>query len=196
MSTPRPEGTRDRAWLEALYVSHRAQVLAYAVRRVGPDAAEDVVSEVFTAAWRHRARVPVPPLPWLYRTASNHVLHVWRGAGRRVRLSERVSGLADVQAVVEDPAEHLVSTDRALRLMERLSPRDAEVLRLAAWEQLDIPEIAYVLGCTPSAARVRLHRARRRAEQLLAAADHDPDDGTAAPAPTRPTFVTLAEEPT
>jgi RNA polymerase sigma-70 factor (ECF subfamily) len=113
-----------------------------------------------------------------------------------VRLSERVSGLADVQAVVEDPAEHLVSTDRALRLMERLSPRDAEVLRLAAWEQLDIPEIAYVLGCTPSAARVRLHRARRRAEQLLAAADHDPDDGTAAPAPTRPTFVTLAEEPT
>ena len=194
MSTPSPEGARDRAWLEALYVSHRAQVLAYSVRRVGPDAAEDVVSEVFAAAWRHRAKVPVPPLPWLYRTASNHVFHVWRGAGRRARLSDRVAALAEVEAVVVDPAERLVSTDQALRLMERLSPRDAEVLRLAAWEQLDIPEIAYVLGCTPSAARVRLHRARRRAEQLLAAAGTD-TDGAVAPAPNRPAFVTLAEEP-
>jgi RNA polymerase sigma-70 factor (ECF subfamily) len=40
-------------------------VLAYAVRRVPRDEADDVVAEVFAAAWRHRASVPDPALPWL-----------------------------------------------------------------------------------------------------------------------------------
>ncbi len=42
-----------------------------------------------------------------------------------------------------------------------------ELLRLCAWEGLDGAELAAVLGCTPAAARVRLHRAKRRAAPLL-----------------------------
>ena len=39
---------------------------------------------------------------------------------------------------------------------------------LSEWEDLSAKEIAQVLGCSVSAASVRLHRARRRIKVLLA----------------------------
>jgi RNA polymerase sigma-70 factor (ECF subfamily) len=41
-----------------------------------------------------------------------------------------------------------------------LRPDEADLLRLWAWEQLGAAEIAEVLGITPNAASIRLHRAR------------------------------------
>ena len=52
--------------------------------------------------------------------------------------------------------------------MARLSADDRELLRLTAWEQLTRDEIATVLGCSANAVAIRLHRARRRLERLLA----------------------------
>jgi RNA polymerase sigma-70 factor (ECF subfamily) len=170
------QAPRDEAWLEALYRAHHRAVLAYAVRRV-PEDADDVVSEVFAAAWRHRESVPGEPLPWLYRTASHHVQHRHRSTGRRGRLATRVAGLGGPGSMNDssDPTDALVSgLDAAARVaavLDALPPRDAEVLRLAVWEDLDVASISYVLGISPSAARVRLHRARRRAGELL----HVPD---------------------
>ena len=43
-----------------------------------------------------------------------------------------------------------------------LSSGDQEVLRLVAWDGLTPAQVAVVLGCTPVAARTRLHRARSR----------------------------------
>ena len=43
----------------------------------------------------------------------------------------------------------------------RLNDNDAEVLRLAAWEQLSIADIAGVLGIAPNAVKQRLHRAKQ-----------------------------------
>jgi RNA polymerase sigma-70 factor (ECF subfamily) len=43
----------------------------------------------------------------------------------------------------------------------RLNGNDAEVLRLAAWEQLSIGDIAEVLGIAPNAVKQRLHRAKQ-----------------------------------
>ncbi|CAM5723939.1 RNA polymerase sigma factor 70 region 4 type 2 domain-containing protein OS=Streptomyces fumanus OX=67302 GN=GCM10018772_71120 PE=4 SV=1 [Streptomyces fumanus] len=46
--------------------------------------------------------------------------------------------------------------------LTRLSPGDQEVLRLTAWEELGVDEVAAALGCGSRAAAMRLHRARRR----------------------------------
>ena len=43
-----------------------------------------------------------------------------------------------------------------------LSQGDQEVLRLVAWDGLAPADLAVVLGCSPVAARTRLHRARSR----------------------------------
>jgi RNA polymerase sigma-70 factor, ECF subfamily len=75
---------RGAAWFEQLFRDHHRDVLAYARRRV-PGDADDVVAEVFAVAWRRRDDVPPEPLPWLYRTAANHILHARRGDARRSR---------------------------------------------------------------------------------------------------------------
>ena len=56
----------------------------------------------------------------------------------------------------------------------RLRATDRELLALVAWEGLDAREIALVVGCSRNAARIRLHRARRRFAQALEPEDeHD-----------------------
>ena len=53
-----------------------------------------------------------------------------------------------------------------VRLLDDLKPADAEILRLAAWEELDIAEIAIVLDNSPEAASQRLSRARKRLNDM------------------------------
>ena len=54
-----------------------------------------------------------------------------------------------------------------------LGDRDRELLLLIAWEGLDEPEVAEALGLRVNTVAVRLHRARRRFAEALAAQDAD-----------------------
>ncbi|MFI7634921.1 RNA polymerase sigma factor [Nonomuraea sp. NPDC049400] len=67
----------------------------------------------------------------------------------------------------------LRGADPAYEAFKRLSDDDRELLALVAWEGLSGAEIAKVLGCSRGAARIRLHRARKRLAKELA--DLDPD---------------------
>lgn len=49
-----------------------------------------------------------------------------------------------------------------MKALGRLEEKDREVLFLAGWEELEPAEIARVLGIGRTAARSRLHRARKR----------------------------------
>ena len=163
---PGADGGRDEAWFEELFRTHHTAVLGYARRRgVEPD---DLVAEVFVTAWRHRDRVPEAPLPWLLRTAHNHLLHEARAQGRRARLELRApSSLGTAEDLADDVAARTDAHVAITEALAKLSPADQEVLRLVAWEQLDTAAVAYVLECSEVAARVRLHRATRRLQQLV-----------------------------
>jgi RNA polymerase sigma-70 factor, ECF subfamily len=52
--------------------------------------------------------------------------------------------------------------------LARLPSAEQELLRLVAWEGLSHREVAAVLGCSENAAAIRLHRARRHLEAVLA----------------------------
>ena len=162
---------RDRAWLEDLFRSYRPAVYAYAARRTHIDEVEDLVAEVFTTAWRSRDSVPDDPLPWLYRVARNHLRHAKRGRARQLRITDRVGAGEHLRGEGTD-VEGLVSSHvDVLSVLAQLPEADAEILRLAASEELSASEIAVVLGCSTAAARVRLHRARKRARNVLAAVE-------------------------
>lgn len=167
----RQQSVRDRAWLESLFDQHGGQLRGFAVRRVGPDDADDIVGEVFATAWRRRTDVPEAALPWLYQTARNLVLHHHRATARRNNLTKAVArGLREqVAESAEDQASVLVDS-----VLSRLDDTDAEVLRLTVWEQLTPSEIAQLLGLSPGAVRNRLLRARRRARELCEADDSQP----------------------
>jgi RNA polymerase sigma-70 factor, ECF subfamily len=170
----------------AAFDAHAEQVLRFSRRRLGDqDAAWDVVTETFTTAWRHWRERPEPPelLPWLYAIAGNAVRGQRRSAGRRSRLAARLSA-APQAAPGSDPADGVVLGQSLAVALAQLPERDQELLRLVAWEELtDARALGLVLGLSPSAVRVRLHRARRRLRRLL----DEPDD---APAATEPRALT------
>lgn len=159
---------RGRVWFEALFAAHSPAVRSFARRRIGEDA-DDAVAEVFTTAWLRRDVVPDHALPWLYRTLSHHVLHLQRTSARHARTLQAIA--SQPQTDTADPANGVASSvdDRALLTsgMARLTPQDRELLRLWAWEHLDIADLAYVLDISSGTARVRLHRARRRLRAAL-----------------------------
>ena len=148
-----------RARFREVFDSNYHHVLGYALRRTTtrPDA-EDVVAETFLTAWRRLERLPEGPgaRPWLYGIARKVLANQRRGEARRARLAGRLAS----EALPPEGAEGDVAAVAAA--FTRLSDVDREVLALVAWEELDAGEVATVLGCTRNAARIRLHRARRR----------------------------------
>ncbi len=155
--------TEEERHFRAIYGRCYASMLAYALRRIGPDHAHDVVADAFLAAWRHLDRVPEDPLPWLYRLTSNALANQRRALGRRARLEQRARALTSgPAATTDDHADQLGERDRVETALQRLSPRDREALRLVAWEDLDVASAAVAMGCSPATMKVRLHRARHR----------------------------------
>jgi RNA polymerase sigma-70 factor (ECF subfamily) len=58
-------------------------------------------------------------------------------------------------------------SDRVKDAIARLKPSDREVFTLIVWDELDHRAAARVLGCSPNAVAVRLHRARARLRDEL-----------------------------
>ena len=146
-----------------LYESTSRRVMAYSLRRVrDPEAARDVVSETFAVVWRRIGDVPEgrAELAWVFGVARRVIANHRRSGARFARLQDRLS------AVRPEPIGELVDRDQsmapdALAALARLPAHQQELLRLAAWEELSLNEMAGVLGCSPNAAAIRLHRARR-----------------------------------
>lgn len=147
-----------------LYRRHHTAIHDYCRRRVPDEAVDDVVAEVFLTVWRRFDDVPdgEATVLWLYRVAYRVVGHQWRGSARQHRLRGRLRLVVPRSAPPADEAL-LVREDhqRVLEAAARLSEKDAEVLRLVAWEQLSPAAVATVLDIEPNAVKQRLHRARR-----------------------------------
>lgn len=146
---------------------HLPEVVAYARRRGSYDP-EALGAETLTIAWRKLSQVPRDdPRPWLFATARNLVRAEWRGR------DNREPGAARPEEAAFAPNLSLLDLELAAA-MRSLSPRDREALLLVAWEDLTPALAARSLGITQAAFRVRLHRARRRLQDRLAAPPEDP----------------------
>jgi RNA polymerase sigma factor (sigma-70 family) len=152
-----------RERFRAVYGASYRPLLGYALRRTATEQdAADVVAETFTTAWRRLDEMPGGDEArlWLYGVARRALANQRRADRRRERLGERLAAEA-VPAPAGDSVgnDGLAGVDAAFR---SLRPQDREILALVAWEELGATEIGAVLGCSANAARIRLHRARRR----------------------------------
>jgi RNA polymerase sigma-70 factor (ECF subfamily) len=147
-----------------LYRASYGAVYAYASRRAGVEAADEIAAETFLVAWRRFDALPSEPLPWLYGVARNMVMRHHAASGRQ-QLTQ-----AALAREPTSPRSDDVEDPRLWEAWEHLRPADREVLALVAWEQLTIADAARALGCSAPVFSVRLHRARRRLERLLAVA--------------------------
>jgi RNA polymerase sigma-70 factor (ECF subfamily) len=156
---------RDRDNFATMFDRHGPALYRYAYRRVGADAADDVVEESFVVAWRRRAELPDDPLPWLYRTAANVIANHHRSRARGDRLAARSA--AQPPRLGHDPADRVALRRSLAAALGALSDRDREALLLVGWEDLDLDQAAAVAGCSVVAFRGRLRRARNRLRQHL-----------------------------
>lgn len=172
--TYRPPMDDRKARFEALYRETYEPILGYVLRRCSSaDDAADLVSEVFTVAWRRLDDVPAGDRArlWLYGTARRVLTRYWSNeATRRRRTASLRPELRDELAAAATDFTDMSAVAQAFR---QLSENERELLRLVAWEGLDHAAIAAVLGCSKGAVRVRLHRARARLSRLLHATGFD-----------------------
>jgi len=139
------------------------RVLAYALRRADRTEAEDVVAETYAIAWRRYEDVPADPLPWLYGVARRTLANSRRSGRRKTQLAQRLAAqLRPASTVEPDPSERSDDAVLMRAALTALSDADREALMLVAWEGLDNERAAIVLGVSPQAFAVRMHRARRR----------------------------------
>lgn len=160
----------DREEFDLFYRAHVGEVRAYCLRRADPALAEDAVAETFEIAWRRRAELPPKPRAWLFGVARRVLANRRRADRRQTRLTERLAA----QPLAEQSS---TDTHPVLDALQRLGAAEQEVLMLAAWEGLSSREAAQVLGCSPVAYRLRLHRARRRLAEALGAIEEQLDEG-------------------
>jgi len=145
-----------------------------------PQAVEEVMQEVALAAVKQAAPLadPAKLAPWLYRLAVLQSLLYRRKCGRRRRLQDQY---AEKQLAGErpppqsvDPLSWLIAEERrsmVRQALAHLAPRDAEILLLKYTEGWNYHQIAAHLGVSHAAVETRLHRARARLRQELAALD-------------------------
>lgn len=156
------------ATFTALFDAHFDAVLAYARRRTAQlSDAEDLVAETFTVAWRRLDRLPEREedrLPWLYGVARRVLANQRRGILRRLRLVDRL------RAAIGPPSP--TSAADLASALASLPERDQEVLRLVAWEGLSHADAGVVLGISPNAVAIRVHRARQRLQRAVKGLPH------------------------
>lgn len=147
---------------------------SYLYRRLGSSEADELAAETFAIAYRRWADFdPSRPVrPWLYGIAANLLRHKWRKERRMLRAYAR-SGL-DSSLGQEDEASveraDAQAQNRALAAaLAELRPAEREVLLLHAWADLTDAEIAEAISLPMGTVKSRLHRARQRMRNRLAA---------------------------
>ncbi|MCW2956979.1 MAG: sigE 11 [Thermoleophilia bacterium] len=156
-----------------LFTRHAPAVRGFIAARVGADAAEDVLVEVFTVAWSSRARFDrraTSARPWLYGIATKLVQ---RHHAVEARWQQGVAAGGRGDGSVADGVATASRLDPSLAAaIAGLDPREREVLLLVALGELRVSEAAVAIGITPVAARLRLYRARRHVLNALKGDTH------------------------
>jgi RNA polymerase sigma-70 factor (ECF subfamily) len=157
--------SRDQpAVFAEVYDRHATTVFRYAARRVGADAADDVMGETFLVAFEHRERYDASyesALPWLLGIAT---VLIRKHRGAEVRSFRAVAASGPPAVVLEDRDDRLDASRAVGELagaIRRMPTRDRDALLLYAWADLDYEGVALALGVPVGTVRSRLNRARR-----------------------------------
>jgi RNA polymerase sigma factor (sigma-70 family) len=160
-----------------MYQEHYAQVFRYVRARVGSHTeAEDLTSDVFckaVAGLESYRTMRSSALPWLYTIAAHRVADYYRASRPTAELDEA----AHVPDAGPNPADVVVSSEQVRHVWE-LSKSLPASQRLALWlrygEELELKEIALLMGRSVEAVKLLVHRAIRGIRSNMPAAEGAP----------------------
>lgn len=165
----------ERGAFDALVDAYTARIYTHVYRMTrNREEAEDVVQETFLRAYRNlgsfdRAR---PFRNWLYTIATNLALNAIRSRQRRgCGIALDFDDVMDAVHTQAEDARDLAArgelSDRLARAVSLLPAQPAALVHLHYMEGMTIREAADTLNMNEEAAKVALHRARKRLRELL-----------------------------
>ncbi|MBX3581796.1 MAG: sigma-70 family RNA polymerase sigma factor [Rhizobiaceae bacterium] len=169
----------EQAALARVIERHGRGLRLFAARLLGGMSdAEDVVQDVFVAVWKNAARFDPAKgraTTWLYRIAANRCIDIRRRRSFRAFLG--LDAMPDETAVEEPGAERLVGARQELALVRSglmdLPERQRMALLLRSIADMDVAEIAAVMGTSVGSAEQLLVRGRRALRDHMASAQND-----------------------
>jgi RNA polymerase sigma-70 factor (ECF subfamily) len=153
----------DRVALEELYLLHFDRIYSYLHMSVGSrHDAEDLTTQTFVKMLEAIGRFQwrsVPFSAWLFRIAHNLAMDHFR-ANRRWQPEEEVPETAQgEESSAEEQALASLGQTSMMRLIDRLSPEQRQVLTLKFVFRFSNAEAAAILGKTEGAVKSLQHRA-------------------------------------
>ena len=172
----------DAAAVQEFLDTYGGLVWSIVRQRVRPEEADDVVQEVFIAAWKSADRFDperANEAAFVTTIARRRVIDHLRREGRRRDDQE----LEQVLTVPDDVVDELGDVDLqdearvAASVLEELRPEQRSVLRMAIVEGRTHTEIANGLGMPVGTVKTHVRRGLLRVRELLAARGWDTIEG-------------------
>ena len=173
----------DRSSFDALSRTYAPPLRGFLTRRVGPNAAEDVLQDTLLAAWtglpqyRKQARFK----SWLYAIASRKCADWYRQRGRTAEVP--LDAATEVADGWTESAAHSERKQILRDAMARLPDTQRETLELYYDAELTLAEVAQALERNLNTVKYQFYRAHALMEKELENASKEP----AAETPPEPT---------
>ncbi len=161
----------DQEAFAALYDSYVDQLYRFVSFRVRTaELAQDITSDLFLKLWQHLTRDQGKAISnlraYLYQVARNLIADHYRSEQKTLPLDEALQ-VSDLSLPRSLSPEHRVSLQEIEQALTKLKEEWQEVVILAYVEGLKPHEIASIIGKTPAATRVILHRALQELKNVL-----------------------------
>ena len=154
--------SRDLAAFHELVSLYQGRLTYYVRRLIGcTHETEDVVQELWIVVYRRLATLRTPEAfrVWLFKIAHDVAVSYLR---RVSRVPEPMSSEIEHSDVIDswDEFEAMENAELVHRTLESLSHEHREVLTLRFLEQMELSDIAEVVGCVTGTVKSRLHYAK------------------------------------
>jgi RNA polymerase sigma-70 factor, ECF subfamily len=160
---------------DALFSTYHGRIYRYVLSLVhDPAEAEDLTQDTFLRAYAHRdsLRDPNAVRGWLYRIATHACLDRLRQRVAPISLDGE-EGARSVESVPSQSPSALEIAEReetgvcVQRCLDFLSDSYRAAILLHEAHSLTAPEIAELLGESVGTVKIRLHRARRKLQEIM-----------------------------
>jgi RNA polymerase sigma-70 factor (ECF subfamily) len=161
--------------VSGLMQDYAETILQYCTTRLGEGMGEEVMQEVFVAAWQQlpRYRPEAPLQTWLFAIARHKCQQAYRNRARRQAIArlcvEEIRARSHSQSP-PSPDAVVTQASQAARLatcLSQLREIDRIILTLWYWRELPISDIADIMGKSVAAVRKQLLRAQQRLKDLI-----------------------------
>jgi len=166
---------REPEYFTELFRRHAPHIQRYVVRRLGQDAADDIVAETFLLAFRQRDSYDqsrADARPWLYGIATNLIGRHRRAEIRLYRALARtgtdpVTESESFTDRIDDRVSASMASRRLAAALARLPRESRDTLLLVTWGDLSYEQAATALGVAVGTVRSRMSRARSALRRSL-----------------------------